>query len=234
MKVAAITLLTGNPRLRPIVSEWSWHQTRQPDLWLHACDFSYGRPDGSSASIGKRRSQKARIADNIAKAVRMVPKGHAVLFMEEDDYYLPNHVEQMVASMEGGRMVVANRDLCTYHVGERAWKVYAQRDRSRPGASTAFTGVHPDGRDELIRSMERCARDGAVACPAIWSDLNGPTPEVVMTGVGIKGIPGTGVVGKHRLGELRRKGHEWTPDPGMEKLVEWLGPAAEHYREFCR
>lgn len=149
-----------------------------------------------------------------------------VLVIEDDDWYAPDHVETMVASLQE-RPLAAHSGFRMYHLGLRAWREAAAPTRkqkpknllnyqlgmSRRGAQALVAGVHaakqfprfwPDGWNPNVHMLEslNLQRD----------DIDAPC-----TAVGIKGAPGIG-----NFTAKVKDPERWTLS--ATKLAQWIGP----------
>ncbi len=160
-------------------------------------------------------------AASMTAALQRVPAEATVAVLEDDDAYLPGHLNSVLAALAQAELV-----------GERVARYYnvaTQRFRELPGhfhASLASTAAR--GR-ALALLREVCAAGSRRIDMDLWQAFRGPRALLETANVvGIKGMPGRGGIGV---------GHRDTfggPDPSGQVLAQWLGPAAEAYRGFRR
>lgn len=160
-------------------------------------------------------------AASMAAALQRVPAGATVVVLEDDDAYLPGHLDGVLAALEHAELV-----------GERVARYYnvaTGRCRELPGqfhASLASTAAR--GR-ALALLREVCAAGSRRIDMDLWRAFTGAKALLGTANViGIKGMPGRGGIG---VGHREAFGD---PDRSGRVLAQWLGPAAEAYRGFRR
>jgi hypothetical protein len=157
--------------------------------------------------------------------------GSAIVVCEDDDYYDPSHVSQMVSRLADAP-VVGPSSSRYYHVGLMEWRRFTWQ-RNAALAQTAVAGVF---RDTFRRVAESCWDRGSRSLDvALWEEarrripgLPDPYDDDQPTVVGIKGMPGRAGLGVgHDL--AGRVG--WTVDAtALGRLREWIGADAEWYQ----
>lgn len=160
-------------------------------------------------------------AASMAAALAVVPADAVVAVLEDDDAYLPGHLDELLVALS--RAELAGERVARYY------NVATGRCRELPGqfhASLASTGAR--GR-ALALLREICAAGSRRIDMDLWRAFTGPKTLLGSQNVvGVKGLPGRGGIGV---------GHRDTfgdPDPSGQVLAQWLGPAAEAYRGFRR
>lgn len=159
---------------------------------------------------------------NMEEALSRI-EGDYILILEDDDYYAPTYIEEMVK-------LLSQADI----VGEVNAKYY---NLKIPGfrqmgnthhASLAQTGITKDALPYL---------QAAVDSGELYFDIHlwraafqHKIPMRIFANknlcVGMKGLPGRAGIGAgHRMEGYRK-------DYGLEKLTEWLGADAEIYKPF--
>lgn len=161
----------------------------------------------------------ANLAGNILRALDAVT-GDAVVIVEDDDYYFPDHLACCADGLAKQKAYGA-RTLKYFNVAERCWIKMANN-----GAALCQTAF----RSELIPRMSQAAQQALKAGDykidgRFWRGMihlaNGPT-----TVVGIKGLIGTPGLG---IGHRPKDRPGWRNDPAMAKLREWIGDDADNY-----
>lgn len=157
----------------------------------------------------------------MAAGLALVPADAALVVLEDDDAYLPEHIETVMAAL--GRAELAGERVARYY------NVATGRCRELPGqfhASLASTAAR--GR-ALALLREICAAGSRRIDMDLWRAFTGPKALLGSQNVvGIKGMPGRGGIG---VGHRDSFGD---PDPSGQVLAEWLGAGAEAYRRYRR
>lgn len=234
MKIAALTITSGSTGNLSLISRYVFRQTRQPDLWVVSNDHNDKPEDIGQGPYNPKNASKVKkaVAENMLVGLASIPGDYAVVAMEDDDWYAPQHLEEMEKALQTGAPIVGAKSIAQYNVLERHWiEEPAIVKHGVAHTALAWSAFHPSGRSRIEKVFRRCAENGMAACYRIWEEFKVP-PEMPRTGVGIKGMPGTGVSGKHNLAYSRSKGHVWTADPDLVKLRKWVGEDVEHYRSF--
>lgn len=161
-------------------------------------------------------------AASMAAGLAAVPRDATVIVLEDDDAYLPGHIENLLDALEWAELA-----------GERVARYYnvaTRRYRAIPGsrhASLAATGCRGSALDRL---REVCAAGSRRIDMDLWLGFTATRALLDSANVvGIKGLPGRcgmGVGHKSTFGD---------PDPSGAVLVDWLGPErAKAYDAFRR
>jgi len=149
--------------------------------------------------------------------------------MEDDDWYSPHHVADIVRRLETHDAVGCSIQRY-YNVAVRKWAMMQNK-----GSSLCQTGFRYDLLPLFVECVATCWRGDRKGIDAeFWRRLHWQSNGRVqcfddrLDVVGIKGMPGRKGIGV---------GHDptwggWTDDPDMTKLVEWIGEDAEVYREM--
>ena len=215
-RVAVVTLTGGCPDAFPLISKYVHRQTRTPDLWIVSDD-----------SEERTKHNKRGLAKNMVRALKRVPEGYDIVVMEDDDWYPPEYVEVMARALDGSDGLVGPTHISHYHVGGRRWmENEAPIKKGVKHTALAFTGIPAHQKDQAARLFKR-VKGGA--CLPLWKAIGGDL-ALGCLGIGIKGIPGSGVSAKHRLEGSASAG--WTKDPDMSKLREWIGEDAKEYEKY--
>lgn len=152
------------------------------------------------------------------RALEFVGKDDICIVMEDDDLYLPGHIESVLEAL-------VNADL----VGERISRYYnvaTNRYRVMEGkyhASLASVGV----KGEALKYLRDVCSGGSRRIDMeLWRSYKGPKKLLETENViGIKGLPGRPGIG---VGHKQSFG---THDDG-EIMDQWLGDYAENYLDL--
>lgn len=219
-RVSVITPSCNRPAALRLAERWMAAQTLPPDEWIIA--------DRSTEPPGPRNFL-ANLADGVARAT-----GDYLIFWEDDDYYAPDHLAQLVKVADDHFDVVLVGDDTQryYHVGLRRWKVM-----KNTGASLCQTLLKRSLLTWWQDVWERCwqatsvpaagawppyAIDARLWSPVLSGDLRGAL-GAFDTVVGIKGLPGQSGLG---LGHDLDRVATWAADPQALILRTWLGEDA--------
>lgn len=142
--------------------------------------------------------------------LRHVPDDARLLVMEDDDLYLPEHVETMAAALDRAELAG--------EFGARYYNVATRRHRTIPSerhASLAATGCRGTAL-ALLRDI--CARGSRRIDMELWHGYTGVKSALPMANVvGIKGLPGRAGIGVGHRPDFGQ------PDPSGEVLAQWIG-----------
>lgn len=196
----AVVIPTCNPERKPFLDFLEQRlskQTRQPDMILKV-DYPNlnGQPD-----LSKRYREGCRTAFEAGMDL--------VVFMEDDDYYPLNYIEEMVKHWEktGRPALIGHNVTRYYHLGVKGYKVWG----AAPHASAHCSAV---GRNA---NLEVCPDNEVSFDLALWRKNNNsvkveinPFPVSIKHGLGMSG---------GRQHALRYYKHF---DPSMKVLSSWV------------
>lgn len=147
-----------------------------------------------------------------------VPEDAALMIMEDDDIYLPKHIESSLRALERFELV-GEIDSRYYNVATQHWQVLKGRFHASM-ASVACQGA------ALETLREVCATNKTMLDVILWKTFKGKkclrTSSNVVGVKGMPGRPGIGVGHRVRFGK---------PDIG-DKLGQWTGSYADNYDIF--
>jgi len=155
---------------------------------------------------------------SMAAGLEHVPTDAALLVLEDDDVYLPNHVSNLLQALETSEL--AGEKVSRYY------NVATGTHRVLPGtrhASMASSGVRGRGLN-VLKTI--CRSHKTRLDFTLWQSFVG-VKRLLNTAnvVGIKGLPGRPGIG---VGHRRNFGR---PDDGSV-LREWIGDLAHNYGIF--
>lgn len=227
-KVCVVTCTGGRPELFALCRRWVERQTYKPSAWIVTTDLpdTPDIPDWATlVRVPKYPLEVEHIPVGIAMwalfvALRNVPKDHAVVIMEDDDWYSPDHIAKAVCQLREAPIVQLGL-LWRFHLPE------ARAAKGRPGnpdQSHLVPGI-ASFRHDQIGLVSRTIRAGLTwELPIRFYDGKSC---VSIKGVG-HGLPGrAGATTKHQRDHRKTKRAE--PDPGHAKFRRRLGADAEDY-----
>ena len=222
-RITLVTTTCDRPFGIKLMERYIAAQTVQPDQWIVADGGSTPAP----LTMGQEHIRKHQppgpdnLADNVVAALGAA-RGDYVIFIEDDDFYAPDHIERCVLHLQDAPATGA-KTLRYYNVRHRCWIVMGNR-----GAALCQTAMRRELVPKMIRSALRCKSAGDYCIDgSFWSGTAGKLHNDT-TVVGIKGVPGTVGLGiGHRPNNSSRR--RWKADPGFDKLREWIGDAADQY-----
>ena len=222
MKVCAVTCTGARPELFSLCKKWVARQTLQPDLWIVVTDNGEEITDLPANAVwhavepwrGEVKNPDWAPNHTLSMALRLVPRGHATIVFEDDDWYSPKHIEKCVAKIKDGHSVVYGAQWVRYHVPLCRWSV---KEKPVPG----------EGRVGIAPSALRRYRASLLDRPLYSGCSDGRYP--FYSSVGIKGVgyglPGrTGATPMHNSSCLI-----WRHDPNYKIFRKALGQDAEDY-----
>lgn len=206
-------------------------QTRQPDQWL-VCNGGSNTPITHAICVTNRPLLPPGVnnfIENLLNGLRLAD-GDIAVFMEDDDYYAPTHIERIVRQFEEQPSIVAAGDDLQryYNLPHRLYRTF-----DNVGASLCQTAISSEVFHVFRAVAEGCAKRGSYGVDTtFWREILGSYETSLIrtkTVVGLKGLPGQPGLG---IGH-RPKGSGWLPDPTGQILAEWIGDeAAAHYRNL--
>lgn len=217
MQVCVVTCTGGRPELFALCRKWVERQTKKVDQWLVATD------NGDTPEIptwAKHEHLPAGGPDSaLITMLGRVPDDHAVIVMEDDDWYSPVHVETIVKQIDAGHMLSCQRQAMRFHLpAMRCTELHEQQ-----GFIQGTVGIHPNYVEAYRKMIER-------------GDLSAPEHESgrydEITTIGIKGA-GHGLPGRAGFTRSHLPHHRKTTsmllDPDHRTFRRWLGADADDY-----
>lgn len=160
-------------------------------------------------------------ARNMVAGMKDVPADASLLIMEDDDVYLPGHIENIVAALVSHNLV-GERVSCYYNVATGRHRTL----RGSAHASMASVGARGDAL-AMLRAI--CVAQTSALDITLWRRFGGAKKLLdTQNVVGVKGMPGRGGIG---IGHRQFFG---TADQD-DMLAQWIGKdRAEAYTPFRR
>ena len=236
MKVSVITPTCDRPVGFALAERWMARQTRQPDEWIIA--------DGGQTPAVCQQGQvhlwltfplqghgpappgPQNLADNLLVGLDAAT-GDVIVFWEDDDWYAPTHLEQLVAQLEQPDVWAAGDDTQRYYNLQFAvWRTFPNR-----GACLCQTGIQRAVIPTLQHVIHRCRQSESYGIDGrFWEAIPRRhwNLQPTLTCLGMKGLPGQPGLGIGHRPTLRDR--RWKADPGHAQLRAWIGDAdAEIY-----
>lgn len=224
MRVSIITPTCDRPRGMELCERYMARQTRQPDEWIVADSGKVPAIlTAGQVHLHQPMYPGARnLACNIMRALDRAT-GDIVIVVEDDDYYMPNHIAACVEGLQD-RDAYGCPKLRYYNVQHRMWANMSNR-----GAALCQTAVTRKLVPALRAAAQLAHERNSFAIDGAFWESRQQLAQGSATVVGIKGLPGTAGLGiGHRpKSSLNRR---WQRDPSLQKLREWIGADAEEYR----
>lgn len=223
MRVSVITPTADQPLGLMLLEHYMARQTVQPDRWIVADDGV----EPAKLTMGQTHLVRERVADggrslagNMLAALSQAA-GDVVVVFEHDDWYSPRHIEVCLDRLKHAK-ATGSKFQRYYNVEHRCW-----RRMLNIGSALCNTAFTADLVPTMQRAAESAMRAGSYGVDRLfWDSVKaGRDVHDVDTVVGIKGLPG-----RPGLGMGHRPDRQWTDDPQMRQLADWIGEDVENYR----
>ena len=231
--ITAVTCTGDRPLPFGLCVEYMARQTRRPDQWVIVDDGHVALAE-TAADLQQRCGiadvqilrRAPRLGDpphtlpiNLLTALGRVSNAR-VAFIEDDDWYHPQHIEVLDADLRAHDLVGC-QGIVYYHVAKRCHRLM--------GADSPHSSLCQTGMTAAVFPMLRriCASiDTGFVDLLLWRGFTGTKKLTHLSYVvGIKGLPG-------RVGlTMGWRSHQgYTPDPSMTYLESLIGTDVENYR----
>lgn len=223
-----LTLITptcDRPAGFALAERWMRRQTVQPDDWIVAD----GGTTPVTCTLGQRHIHHPRppgvgnFLGNLSAALDGAA-GEVLVFIEDDDWYAPTHLEQLLAQLAAAPLALAagDDDQRYYNVAQRSWRTW-----KNVGACLCQTAIRQSVVPRLLELIRTCGERASYGVDTnLWRSI--PTAHRAIakthTVVGIKGLPG-----RTGLGVGHRPDEKWTADQDGAQLRAWVGADASRY-----
>lgn len=226
-KITLITPTCGRPDGLRLAERWMARQTRKWDEWIVAD----GAPDQAlvaTPTLGQRHLWSPQepgyrnFLGNVSNGVDAA-RGDLIIFIEDDDFYSPVHLETLAAQLSQPDVLAAGDDLQRYY--NLPLRLY--RTFENVGASLCQTGIRRWAVETLHETITECREKQSYGLDTrFWKKVPKAAWSLDRTGtvVGVKGLPGQ--VG---LGIGHRPSGAWTPDMDLSTLKSWVGDDVSAY-----
>jgi glycosyltransferase involved in cell wall biosynthesis len=228
MKVTAITPTADRPLGLALCEKFMARQTLRPDEWIVADGGSNPAPITMRQMhlYDPRPAGAENFAHNLLNALACA-SGEAIVFIEDDDWYAPDHIERTVAALQRpGALLSGDDSQRYYNVAHRCWRTF-----QNVGASMCQTGMRRAAIEIMRSVIMQCLQRRSYGIDTnLWRAV--PTSRWALTGaftaLGIKGLPGQAGLG---IGH-RPAGNKWNRDPDLIELRRLIGTDAWLYSTF--
>lgn len=222
MSLTVITPTRNRPLAFELCERWMARQHLQPDQWIVmdssdkpvTCHMNQTHVVTQPGSTGSEDlARKVQFALNMAQ-------GDFVAFIEDDDWYAPEHLASLVEYLEHGYLAAGTTRQYYYNLKHRNW-IWLKNI----GSCLCSTGFERQMIPWMVNAAEQALTAGNYNVDRnFWHQvMNSLQVRHCLYDhghyVGMKGLPGsTG------LGHGHRPDPRWKSDPHWHKLHEWLGP----------
>lgn len=224
--ITAITTTANRPLAFALCERWMARQTVRPDEWIVASggDGPVHCTQGQRQIWVPRPPGALNLANNLLNGLALVTAGDEsiVIFIEDDDWYRADHIENLLELFAGRPNAWAAGDTMQryYNVPERLYRSF-----DNVGASLCQTGIRGAAVPILKEAIFECAERASYGIDgAFWRRLTQAqrsTRYGIETVVGIKGLPGQVGLG---IGH-RPSPRSWALDDAARSvLTAWIGP----------
>lgn len=224
VRLGAITVTADRPRCFELLRGDVDRMTRKPHPWIIA---DSGRekletPRGEwvrhiqlEPQVDPWESFAAGMVAGIEEAAKMGCTH--VAFLEDDDRYAPNWLEDCINVLGTGVRMFGNRTVRQYNLPQRRFREFDNGAR----ASMSQTAVHMDLAMWMVKQIK--AKGPKLLDLRLWLENAKERQKLVASGkyhVAMKGLAGVALASNH--GTLQREA-EWGHDPDGAILAQWLG-----------
>lgn len=226
MKISVVTPTADRPLAFALTERYMARQTVQPDEWIVAD----GGMTPSVCTMGQIHihapgpAGAGNFGKNLLNGLA-VASGDVIVFIEDDDWLRPDHIECLVAVAERFPLVGSESVQRYYNVAHRCWRRF-----DNVGASLCQTAIRRElwsAFGETVHSQMAGGRYGVDT--TFWRSVPRSKWGMAdqMTVLGIKGLPG-----RPGLGIGHRPDKRWAKDETFAQLHAWIGNDAELYQPY--
>ena len=230
-KITAITCTGGRPETFKLCQRWMMEQTVRPDQWIIVDDGkeSLMKSNGQFPSYSKYIRREPHLNDpqhtmllNLKEAIPHI-EGDVILFFEDDEYYAPGYIEEMVKWLDKYE-VVGIAPSRYYHLFSGRYMDSGNMHH----ASLAQTGFNKS----FLPEFEKMLVGNQYVDYRLWDNIKDPKRKFLFSDakplyVAMKGMPG-----RPGIGNGHRNFGELNPDsPDMATLKKWI-PNQDHFNVY--
>lgn len=217
--ITLITPTADRPEAFALCEKWIERQTVPFDQWIVVDDGV----NPVRCTMGQTHIKRDRVfnggeslANNIIAAIPHV-KGDAVLIIEDDDWYAPNHIALSIDKLESHN-AAGCRWMNYYHLNH-GWR------RIKNACSTlSNTAFRADQLPNLDKAAKEAIRQGIYHIDRLfWQAVGHDGLHDDVTVIGMKGLPGMPGIG------IGHQNNGYRPDPERKILKKWIGEDASYY-----
>lgn len=228
-KISIITCTGGRPAAFSLLEKYVARQTYQNIEWIVIDDCEptvkctmgqryYRGPETWTPEVNTQRG-------NMNVALAKV-RGEYIFVLEDDDYYAPTYIEDMLSALKYSRLVGISN--ARYYKVDLPGYAILQNYQHSSLSQTAFS-------KNLLPTIKRCVNSGQFYFDIeIWKTARReqiPFALIANTSlsVGIKGMPG-------RLGltPAHKENKGFIRDYGGKVLETWIGEDAKNYLPYIK
>jgi hypothetical protein len=233
-EVSVITATGDRPEAFKLCDEYMNRQTYKRHIrWIVVNDgFVEVEPKADVAVVYIRRGKipgerpGMSVALNLLEAIKHVDT-EIFAFMEDDDWYSHDYIEQIVNWLEGYD-IAGEAPSVYYHIVKRRWMLMSNRSH----ASLCQTGVKKHLLPEFHKIVTTHPRgiDMRLWKRGVWKKnlILHPGIESERKCIGIKGMPGRNGMGVGHIPEHRL----YNDDPAGKRLTQLIGQDADKYFKY--
>ncbi|MCK9544491.1 MAG: glycosyltransferase [Novosphingobium sp.] len=247
-KITSITCTGDRPLTFLLCKKWIEQQTVRPDQWIIVDDGKEPIDTTSLPSFAKYIRREPKPSDpqhtlilNIQTAMNHIA-GEKIFFMEDDEYYAPNYIEELSKKLDQYELVGIGRSKY-YHLLKATYYQHPNMGHASL-AQTAF-------RSSFLPDVKRVINGDPFFDVRIWGIVNGSSSayfkldERVLANIskdgralifedkdnsiycGMKGMMGRKGIGCGHTGEGE-------PDRDRQKLKEWIPKDYQDYLNIVK
>lgn len=217
--ITAITPTGDRPLAFALCQQWMRNQTRQPDQWIVVDDGKVPLKPFVSMQYVRREPQlddpQHTLFLNLKAAVPLI-KGDKIVIIEDDEYYAPEYIEEMVRRLTQHEVVGIGRSKY-YHLPTGSYFQISNTTH----ASLAETGF----RSSIMPELSGLWDGDSSLDMRLWQKIGPPRSLLFVDTIkplylGIKGLPGRAGIGAGHNPALYRGRAKDTTDRAM--LKKWV------------
>lgn len=242
MKVSLITCTGDRREAWELCREWVNRQTAKPDQWI-VVDDGVERSVSMCGQVEDswRQDQAHQIAimpspmpgkNSLLRNLRLAltdVTGDLALFIEDDDYYPPNYIEEMIKLFERSNRpaIFGARKRAYYHLPTRRYRYF----ENLKFTSLAQTGISREGLETVAMPLAD-SYDGNHFDVELWKRFKKAKDFALVPTIGARVIGFKGMPGRGGIGVGHRPDGNWSKDRYGEVLKKLVGADAIHYEKF--
>jgi hypothetical protein len=206
MKISIITPTGGRPLAFALCEKWMKRQILQPDEWIVVDDYKEPTKCKMGQKVIRRepfwKGGQMTLQRNLLEALKIVT-GDIILIVEDDDWYSPNYIKNMVKKFETlsegkpisqSSLIIGEGHSIYYQLRNYTYKYHSNMSHASL-FQTGFTkDLIPKINDLLIKYIDQMYFD-----IFLWKEINDCNKCLFLTkspwSIGIKGLVGNRFVG---------------------------------------
>lgn len=230
MKVCAITCSGQRATMLSLCQKQVMRQTRTPDLWIVNNDTD--DPLTLERTPFETKATEFRWSGSflflLQDLLAEVPPDHAVVWIEDDDWYAADYIQTIVDSLSEKHPAAGNSMEPRYCLPARKWRI-----KMKHYPNCGNTALHPSA----IRSYsEMLSTEKQQPWIDWWRQIRGTTNATPMQRIAMKGVGYGSMPGRRSRGpndhDPKLLDKRWRHDPDLDRLRQWIGKDLEFYAPF--